>query len=115
MPNLNNQMMRGRIHQGSNDVLNGVSGMEHLSNSLIDRKGNKAESPAILAQMRSGGQYVHHSSQPEKAIMEQLQNMNSGDRSPVHRTIDAGIPSSNSRIGIANKPELDYDPFYTNQ
>ena len=54
--------MRGRIHQGSNDVLNGISGMEHLSNSLIDRKGNVTESPAILAQMRGGGHYMHHSS-----------------------------------------------------
>eukprot|EP00354_Favella_ehrenbergii_P008981 CAMPEP_0170462194 /NCGR_PEP_ID=MMETSP0123-20130129/7789_1 /TAXON_ID=182087 /ORGANISM="Favella ehrenbergii, Strain Fehren 1" /LENGTH=136 /DNA_ID=CAMNT_0010727349 /DNA_START=738 /DNA_END=1148 /DNA_ORIENTATION=+ len=63
--------MRGRIYAGSSDVLNGISGMEHLSNSLATKKTTPNESPAILAQMRAGP-YMHHSSQPERAIMEQL-------------------------------------------
>lgn len=47
------QALRGRIH-ANNDVLNGISGMEHLSNSLASKKlyGGANESPAILAQMR---------------------------------------------------------------
>ena len=53
--------MRGRIH-ASNDVLNGISGMEHLSNSLANRNKNGiTASPAIMAQMRGNG-YSHHSS-----------------------------------------------------
>ena len=28
------QRIRGRVYNASNDVLNGISGMEHLSNSL---------------------------------------------------------------------------------
>jgi hypothetical protein len=58
--------MRGRIH-AQNDVINGVSGMEHLSNSLKPRGGN--HSPQIMAQMRSPG-YNHHASQPESMLME---------------------------------------------
>ena len=30
----NTNRLRGRIHQGASDVLNGIGGMEHLSNSL---------------------------------------------------------------------------------
>ena len=29
-----NNRIRGRIHATNNDVINGISGMEHLSNSL---------------------------------------------------------------------------------
>ena len=60
------QRMRGRIH-ASNDVLNGVSGMEHLSNSLNNRRTAANESPAILAQMRSGG-HPYAGSVPEKSL-----------------------------------------------
>ena len=73
--------MRGRIHAGGNDVLNGISGMEHLSNSLATKKTTPNESSAILAQMR-GAPYMHHSSQPEAAIMAQLNGVNSGGLTP---------------------------------
>ena len=46
-PRQPNQRMRGRIH-ANNDVLNGISGMEHLSNSLNTRKPT-GQSPAIMA------------------------------------------------------------------
>ena len=71
--------MRGRIH-AQNDVINGVSGMEHLSSTIGNRKGgNPNASPAIVAQMRSSP-YNHHASQPESVIMEQLKNVNLGNQ-----------------------------------
>ena len=83
--------VRGRIHAGGNDVLNGISGMEHLSNSIAQKKSSPNESTAILAQMR-GAPYMHHSSQPERAIMEQLaQGVNTGGMTP---NIAAGGPSA---------------------
>lgn len=70
--------MRGRIH-AQNDVINGISGMEHLSNTLNTRKSGINASPAIMAQMRGPGAgtmaYNHHASQPEAALLDQLKGV----------------------------------------
>ena len=67
--------MRGRIH-AQNDVINGISGMEHLSNTLNTRKVGMNASPAIMAQMRGGpGGFNHHASQPEAALLDQLKGV----------------------------------------
>jgi len=71
--------MRGRIH-AQNDVLNGISGMEHLSNSL-NKPNNLTQSPAIMAQMRASP-YHHHTSMPESALVEQLSSMKQGGATP---------------------------------
>ena len=64
--NIANARLRGRIHQGASDVLNGIGGMEHLSNSVQQRKAGNNESTAILANMRGAGgsNFMHHSSMP---------------------------------------------------
>ena len=88
--------MRGRIYAGGNDVLNGISGMEHLSNSLATKKTTPNESSAVLAQMR-GAPYMHHSSQPQTAIMEQLaQGINTGGMTP--NVAGGGIGAAHNQI-----------------
>ena len=62
-----NRGMRGRIHV-QNDVINGISGLEHLANTLNTRPKGINASPQITAQMRSSP-YQHHSSQPETALI----------------------------------------------
>ena len=56
--------------------------MEHMSNSLNNRKAGMNASPAIMAQMRPS--YNHHSSVPETALMDQLKSMkgNNGGMTP---------------------------------
>ena len=112
--------MRGRIHP-QNDVINGISGMEHISNSLNAQRANPAQgsSPAILANMRSGpGAYNHHSSVPEHVLMEQLKGVQmhtSGTPHMATAPTKAPLKSSQSRGNLPLMPELEYDPWYTNQ
>ena len=116
--------MRGRIH-ASNDVLNGISGMEHLSNSLQNRNKNGiTASPAIMAQMRAGP-YAHHASQPEAALLDQLKGVNTGNGNGTPNILgmnsgggavsNVGMKSSQSRGNLPSMPELEYDPWYANQ
>ena len=58
-----------------NDVINGISGLEHLSNTLNTRPKGINASPQITAQMRTSP-YQHHSSQPESALLQQLGGLN---------------------------------------
>ena len=113
--------MRGRIH-AQNDVINGISGMEHLSNSLA-KPNNVTASPQIMAQMRpSPYQYQHHGSMPEYALAPQLANMNiSGGATPMMAknatNLTAGamnLKSSQSRGNLPSMPELEYDPWHAN-
>lgn len=88
----NPNRMRGRIH-AQNDVINGISGMEHLSNTLNTRKSGINASPAIMAQMRGPG-YNHHASQPETALLDQLKGVTM-ERGSAH---GAGTPVVGSSL-----------------
>lgn len=107
--------MRGRIH-AQNDVINGISGMEHLSNTLNTRKSGINASPAIMAQMRGPG-YNHHASQPETALLDQLKGVTM-ERGSAHGAgtpvVGSNLKSSQSRGQLNTMPELEYDPFYIN-
>lgn len=114
--NQGNARFRGRIH-AQTDVINGVSGMEHLSNSLNARPVGMNASPQIMAQMRGVG-YNHHSSQPESVLMEHLKGVNvNGTPTPSNGISSGGaIKSSQSRGNLQSmQPELEYDPWYANQ
>ena len=94
--------------------------MEHLSNSLNAQKAS-GNSAGVLANMRSGPSYNHHSSVPESVLMEQLKGVNmkgGAGHSPglaVTAPTKAPLKSSQSRSNLPLMPELEYDPWYTNQ
>ena len=114
--------MRGRIHV-QNDVINGISGLEHLSNTLNTRPKGINASPQITAQMRPSP-YQHHSSQPESALLQQLGSLNLNNNnqggliaSPMiaSNANITNLKSSQSRSNLPSMPELEYDPWRANQ
>lgn len=61
------KVMRGRVYT-QNDVLTGVSGIEHLSNAIkLRNKPNQPISPAAVGALRSSP-YAHRGSQPESTL-----------------------------------------------
>lgn len=94
---------RGRVHDSGVDVLNGVSGMEHLSNSLV-RKPLQQFNPGIYSPMNIGvNQAKEYGFKRNEAIRRSANNSREHSRS-----------SGNQNRSQPN-PEVVYDPFYTNQ
>ena len=95
--NLANRV-RGRIYSTNNDVINGISGMEHISNSLLQSKaspgGMPHASPQVMAQMRSN---VNMSASP--SISSNALHLN----------------KSLSKGNLNTMPDLEYDPWRANQ
>ena len=87
---------RGRIHQQV-DVLNGVGGLEHLSNAIAMRK----ESSPTTRNVANGGA-------PSLAVSVAAGFL-----------IDSLAPTEDSQIVMKKltlqKGNNDYDPFYTNE
>ena len=73
--------------------------------------------------MRPTGLYAHHASQPETVLAEQLKNLHSGSDTITGAAIGGAgtvggqmnMKSSQSRGNLPLMPELEYDPWHTNQ
>lgn len=91
---------RGRVHDSGVDVINGISGIEHLSNSLV-RKPLANFSPSAFIPTKAGGADYGFKGRNDDGIRNSIASR------------------ENTRGSSANKnnttnPEVVYDPFFAN-
>ena len=93
---------RGRVHDAGVDVLNGVSGMEHLSNSLVRKPLQNFNLGAYTPVNIGVSKSKDYGFKRNEAIRA---SSNSREHSR----------SSGNQHRNQPNPEVVYDPFYTNQ
>ena len=93
---------RGRVHDGGVDVINGISGMEHLSNSLVRKPLQNFNAATFQPQPKAG------------SMDYGFKNNNEA----VRRSVNTHSRENSRGSGANNRtvdPEVAYDPFYSNQ